>query len=100
MGLAECEPIIHLSIPIFGRKGLKNKAELSKKNKGGFEEKLYKGYTFITYKEFIDTSVTFGHGIQALNLCPVIQEFRDYKCQFISVFAPNIQEWYIIDVAT
>jgi long-subunit acyl-CoA synthetase (AMP-forming) len=47
----------------------------------------------------ITAAENFGSGILHLNLCPTINEYKDYQCQFLSIFAGNIWEWYMIDIA-
>jgi len=54
------------------------------------------------YKDFkwgINKAKNFGAGLEHLGLCPEINEFRDYKTKFISIFAPNVENLYIIDLA-
>ena len=41
----------------------------------------------------------FGSGIRHLKLCPEINDFKDYNCQFLSIFAGNMEEWYMMDIA-
>lgn len=64
----------------------------------GKEEVVYEKYTWRTYNEVCNDALAFGSALIKLRLVPSIKEFRDYSCRFISVFAPNIESWYIIDL--
>ena len=59
---------------------------------------MYKCFNYRTYNQVIDDALNFGSALIKKDLCPTINEFKDYKCRFISVFAPNIEPWYIIDL--
>ncbi len=56
-------------------------------------------FNYKTYEECIQLALNYGAGLKALDCCPKVNEFRDYKLRFISIFAPNIEPWYIMDIA-
>lgn len=62
------------------------------------KEVTYLGYDFQTYGEVITKAEQFGSGLKSLNMCPPLNEFEDFTFQFVSVFAPNITNWYILDI--
>jgi long-subunit acyl-CoA synthetase (AMP-forming) len=67
--------------------------------KTGLQELKYLRYNYRTYTECINDALAFGSALIKKDLCPEINDFKDYKCRFISVFAPNIENWYLIDLA-
>ena len=52
----------------------------------------------MTYKEGIDQANNFGLGLRYLGLCAVNNTY-EVPCKFISIFAPNIVPWYLMDIA-
>ena len=55
-------------------------------------------YVFETYEDIIQQADWFGSGIRFLNLCPEICDFQDFKCKFLSIFAPNMPMWFKMDI--
>lgn len=57
------------------------------------------------YKNFgwaIKKAIDFGAGMEHLNLCPELDEpmfGKNYKVKFMSIFAHNVENWYLIDLA-
>ena len=67
-------------------------------NEKGEQEEEYLAYTYRTYEQVINDATNFGSALLTKKLCPVRKEYKDYACRFISVFAPNIENWYLIDI--
>ncbi len=68
----------------------------------GLREKKEDGslgeYKFNTYEEVLVETDHFGQGVADLDLCPSINEFRDFHCRFLCIFAPNSKEWMVMEI--
>lgn len=73
-------------------KNHKSKPFLGSRNKDGL-------YIFKTYQEVYDIALTLGSGMINNEMVPVLSEFRDYKIQFVGIFAKNREEYMICDLA-
>jgi len=56
-------------------------------------------YEWTKYSDMINEADAFGSGLRNLELCPEINDFRDYNLRFLSIFAPNCRSWYCMDIA-
>ena len=66
------------------------------KREVGPDGKLGK-FVFKTYRTIIETAKHFGAGVAALKLCKDNDNYK-FPLKFISIFAPNIEPWYIMDI--
>ena len=54
---------------------------------------------FKTYAEIIEKAKHFGAGVGAMKLTSVNNDYKEgHPLEFISIFAPNMEEWYTMDI--
>ncbi|KRX11081.1 hypothetical protein PPERSA_05190 [Pseudocohnilembus persalinus] len=57
-------------------------------------------YEALSYEQVDQKAKELGSGILNLNLAPEINDYKDYKLKMVGIYAKNIPEWMILDVAS
>lgn len=60
---------------------------------------LMKSFEWYTFQEVETLAKNLGAGIIAMDLCPEIAEFKDYKLKMVSFYSKNSDKAWILDVA-